>query len=73
MATAVTIDATQSGPVPTAPITVRAHPDPKIAAKCDALVQAGLGEKIYYPDDEVYKTRNAKYWSLDAQKTPWQN
>jgi FAD/FMN-containing dehydrogenase len=74
MATAITLDANESGAasVPTVPISVRAHPDPAVAAKCDSLVRAGLGEKTYYPADEVYQTRNSRYWSLEAQKlTPY--
>jgi hypothetical protein len=70
MAATTTIDV-PSEAIATAPIKLKSHADPAVAAKCNALVLAGLGEKTFYPGDETYETRNAKYWSLDAQKTPW--
>lgn len=41
------------------------------SAPCDALVSAGLSERILLPTDSLYSERIASYWSVSSQLRPW--
>lgn len=38
---------------------------------CDALVSAGLSNRILLPTDALYSARIQSYWSISAQLRPW--
>lgn len=38
---------------------------------CDALVAAGLGDRILFPSDPNYSERISSYWSVSVQQRPW--
>ncbi|KAJ3537158.1 hypothetical protein NM208_g6434 [Fusarium decemcellulare] len=42
------------------------------ARQCvDNLRAAGLGERLYYPNQTVYETRTSAYWSNSQHMRPW--
>ncbi|KAI8198976.1 putative FAD-linked oxidoreductase [Colletotrichum sp. SAR 10_65] len=41
-------------------------------SKCDALISAGLSDRVSFPTDSVYNSSIASYWSADSQALhPW--
>ncbi|KAH9227569.1 hypothetical protein K456DRAFT_1927813 [Colletotrichum gloeosporioides 23] len=40
-------------------------------APCDALITAGLGDRLVFATDEGYEARIATYWSVSARLRPW--
>ncbi|OJD15763.1 hypothetical protein AJ78_04020 [Emergomyces pasteurianus Ep9510] len=41
------------------------------SGQCDALIQAGLGDRLLLATDEEYEPRIASWWSLSARLRPW--
>lgn len=39
--------------------------------QCDALIAAGLGDRLVLATDEEYEARIATYWSVSARLRPW--
>lgn len=46
--------------------------DPSVvASQCDALVAAGLADKLLFPGDDEYEPRVKSWWSASARLRPW--
>ncbi|KAF6828032.1 FAD binding domain-containing protein [Colletotrichum plurivorum] len=42
-----------------------------LSRQCDALIAAGLGDRLLLATDEGYEARIASYWSASARLRPW--
>ncbi|KAI1634838.1 hypothetical protein F4809DRAFT_616394 [Biscogniauxia mediterranea] len=47
-----------------------AESDSKAESCCSSLTQAGLGDRLLYPQELGYESRIESYWSVSAQTTP---
>ncbi|TDZ21367.1 FAD-dependent monooxygenase yanF [Colletotrichum orbiculare MAFF 240422] len=54
------------------PLAIRAPVTPRTGiAPCDALIEAGLGDRLVLATDEAYESRIATYWSASARLRSW--
>ncbi|KAL9084739.1 MAG: hypothetical protein Q9165_007914 [Trypethelium subeluteriae] len=44
---------------------------PELDEQCDALIQAGLGNRLLFATDPDYEPRIASWWALNARLHPW--
>ncbi|KAJ0159732.1 Bifunctional solanapyrone synthase [Colletotrichum tanaceti] len=53
-------------------VVVQASETPRTGIPpCDALIDAGLGDRLVLATEEGYEARIASYWSVSAQLRPW--
>ncbi|KAF9879581.1 FAD binding domain-containing protein [Colletotrichum karsti] len=54
------------------PLAIRVPATPRTGiAPCDALIAAGLGDRLVLATDEGYESRIATYWSVSARLRSW--